>query len=378
VTVNAMEGFDSGQIECCLGLQGGALSGSAAFSTAQARTGSRSMRLNLASGVNGYAVGAGSFTYVHFGLYIATLPTIGRRIAGDGTVGNLVLNGDGTITVYNASTALGVSNRALGTGRWYWIGWRTFASPGDLLQIDGVSAGVFATESGGGQQHLGCSGSEASAIDIYIDDYISDDAGFLAPSRVGLLLPISDGTITGWTAGGGGTSNMWDGVNNTPPVGATTHTNTESIKSISATNPTLGYVANLQSYAAAAALNGGETIQTLLAIQALMQHGEHATAGTKSCSLDLTNPTRGIGSTTMGLDAGLHGATPSLWSVFSDFVQASPSVTLGTSPTLKVSKIDATTGQACVDFMALVAAWTPFPPVWTPKPNVVYRQQIAG
>src|SRR5213079_3376565 len=70
---------------------------------------------------------------------------------------------------------------------------------------------------------------------LNIDDVaINDISGTTQTSWPGegnivLLKPTSDNQIGSWTGGAGGTTNLWDAVNNTPPVGITGGSNTATI-----------------------------------------------------------------------------------------------------------------------------------------------------
>jgi hypothetical protein len=337
------------------------LSGTAAISTVQHRTGPAALRCNPASGAAGYMQLQAPSTkgWVHFGLYIATMPSVARVICGaSGSGSNVKLNSTGKLEAFDGSTTRGTTTTTLTTGVWYWIGWRAAAGTTvPLIQIAGTTE-VTGTVAVAPNTNIGLSGTEASAADIYIDDVIVDGAGFLGPSNVGLLLPISDnGTHTGWQAGNGGTTNLWQGVDNVPPAGlaSASETNTSNIESIASTGGT--YTANLQTYTT----GGVGASDTVIAVQSLIRHGEDIITGTKTGTVGAaTNPTiTGVG-ITFGSDLGAHGADPgsTFWVTAPGTLTTSPSVTLGTSPTLAVVRPnEARVG--CIDFMGLLVAWTP-------------------
>lgn len=60
--------------------------------------------------------------------------------------------------------------------------------------------------------------------DVYLDDVaINDSSGadqntFPGPGKVLCLLPELDGVVGSWTKGAGGVGNLWDAVNNAPPI----------------------------------------------------------------------------------------------------------------------------------------------------------------
>lgn len=359
------------------------LSGSAAYSTTQARTGSRSLRVNPGSGASGQcAIPNGN--YQHFGLYIASLPSVSRRISGANSGGevNLRLDSSGSLSVYNSNTLLGTSAN-LTTGTWYWIGFNRL--PGTsipLLQIDGVTA-VTATSPGGSFSYVGAPGTEASAIDIYFDDVIVDPAGFLAPSNVALLLPVSDNyRDTLWTGGSGGTTNLYDAVNNVPPAGLATENNTSQIEHAGgAAVAGDTYSANMSSFANAGIGSG----DTLLACQNLVVWGEDSATGTKMLRFWSSNPNLGADadydvSTGDGSGATLnYGAgPPDYWNERRSAIQTSPSITYSSPAVMSVGRWETASRVASVCFMGMYIAWTPAATDdGVPRPLKVYPQLLA-
>ena len=356
-----MVGFEIGQDVS----DGGAFSGTSSYDTGTVRTGARSFRCNPASGATGFwqSSPSASFAngkYTHFGLRIASMPSVARLIFGAAAGGvQLRLNTDGTLTYLHSGTVIASSTTTLTTGVWYWIGIRCITGTSVVIaQIDGVDAITGTVTVASATANYGCNGTEASAIDIYIDDIISDDAGFLQPSNVDTALPISDNTVTGVTDNNGGTSNIWECVNNTPPAGVASANE--------AANPAAGmhfpasttcnYIANLESYTTLG-INTGDTV---LAVQTLVRHGEDIATGTKNLQNvgALTNPTVAGASVTAGNDGGAHGAEQGQWQPAVGTLTTSPSVTLGTSPTIRTSRISQSR-LACLDFMGMTVAWTP-------------------
>lgn len=338
------------------------LTGTASLNTNASfiRTGSGSYRCNPASGAQGFIQpfpgnsGGGS---IHFGLYIATLPSLTRVISGDATTGNkLRLTSTGTLEYFDGTSVIGTS-AALSTATWYWIGWVAQGLvTGTLLAIGGAASVTGTSGGSSGVTNVGFHGTEASAADVYFDDLIRDGSVLLQPSKCVLLLPISDNANTAWTAGAGATTSLFDAVNNAPPVGVASanETDTTNIESASSSG-TANYVANLTTYAAA----GIVAADTILAIRLRMQTGEDISTGTKTGSFESTaNPV--IAATTISeFGVGAHGITPTTWTNARSAFAASPSVTLGSSLTMKVTKTDTTTRVACVDFMGAYVAYTP-------------------
>lgn len=354
------------------------LTGTASISTAQARTGAASLRCNPASGASGYGT-VSQANYTHFGLYVATKPSLDRVVFGIIAVGfiHLKLTSAGALAVYLNTTLIGTSAAAFASPGWHWVGVRQVTGTSvAFLRIDGVDEVTGTATVSGTNSRIGFVDTEASAADIYVDDVITDNATFLAPSKVDLLLPISDNTVTGVTDANGATTNLWQAVDNTPPVGVASANEAAnpkaSIKFPASATET--YTANLETYSTAGILSG----DTVLAVQSLIRHGEDIATGTKNGTLGaVSNPTISDSlAFTFGTDGGAHGAeTAGLWITKRGTLTLSPSVTLGTSPTLTITRASESR-VGCVDLMGLYVAWTPAAvvdrvPYFTPMPQLI-------
>jgi len=371
VAVTFMCGFEAAAAL----VDGIVLSTNAAYSTTQARTGTRSIRVNPGSGAQGTAnIATPGQGWFHFALYITTLPSVSRQIVHSSTTGQaaLMLSSTGTLQCWVNNTNIG-SSSALSTGRWYWIGLRdkTSASDVEWLQVDGVGQNCLATATitttiG----WFGCGGTEASAIDIYFDDVIGDDAGFLAPSNVALLLPISDNArATLWTGGSGGTTNLYDAVNNCPPVGSATESNTTQIEHAGgAVSSTDAYDANLTTYTTAGVGSG----DTVLAAQALIVWGEDISTGTKLLSYRIDSNPLVFGELSIDVSTGHGSGAVGTYSTGADYWNERRSaikttglvigtdITLGTSPVFHVVRPETASRVASVCFTGMYVAWTPY------------------
>jgi hypothetical protein len=367
MAVTYLTGFEGGAI----GVDDATiLSGTIAYDTGQFRTGARSIRCNPASGATGtVTLNVPARGFLHFGLRIATLPSVARNITTNGTGSTVKLNPDGTLELFDGATSRG-SSSALSINTWYWIGWRTSAGTSvDALQVDGVTAVTATIADAGTAGRLGCGLTEASAIDIYFDDVILDNAGFLQPSKVDTALPIGDNTVTGVTDNNGVATNIFDCVDNTPPAGVASANEAANPKAGMhfPASTTCNYLADLETYTTL----GIGASDTVLAVRSIVRHGEDIATGTKNLQNvgALTNPTVGGASVTAGNDGGAHGAEVGLWFTTYGTVTTSPSVTLGISPTIRTSRISESR-VACVDFMGMVVAWTPA--AVTPEERVPY------
>ena len=362
--------------------------GTGSYSTTQARTGTRSIRCNPASGSAGWVqVLSSQPGYHHFAAYFVTLPTVQRVFMGGATRTSLRINADATVSLYDGnSTLVGTSSVALTTGQWYWFGVRTgnVAPSAVLLQIDGVDQVSGTTSSSATYvDGYGWISTEASAAECYIDDIIIDDAGFLAPSKVALLLPISDySRDTLWTGGSGGITNLYDAVNNTPPVGSATESNTTQIEHAGgAALTTDTYSPGMTTYTTA----GVGASDTVIAVQGVIVMGEDISTGTKLLSWGSTaNPTI-TGDTSIDVSTGHGSGAVGTYSTGTDYwnerrsaIVTSPSVALGYGPSFQVSRPETASRVASVCFMGVYVAWTPYvaPPVSMVFPPKVYPQLL--
>jgi len=336
--------------------------GTSSYSTTTVRTGAASLRCNPASGATGRVLLAISTVgdFVHFGLNIATLPSLDRVIFGQIAAGNVNvrLTSTGGLALYINTTLMGTSVN-LSTATWYWIGVRTLTGTSvAFLQIDGLDSVTGTGTVSGTPVSLGFIGTEASAADIFFDDVIVDNAAFLSNGKADIALPISDNTVTAVTGGAGGTTNLWDAINNTPPAGVASASETDTTNIKYPASLTEDYLANLETYTTLGIASG----DTVLAVQSIVRHGEDIATGTKNLQNvgALTNPTVAGASVTAGSDGGAHAAESgaNFWVTTFGTVTTSPSVTLGTSPTIRASRTSESR-VACVDFMGMNVAWTP-------------------
>ena len=337
--------------------------GTAAYSTLQARTGAASVRCNPASGATGYVT---VLAATHFGLYIASLPTVARQIAGNATSSapRLILQPSGVLDLYTTSGLYG-SSAALSTGVWYWVSLKTGVTSGVAMQIDGVDAITGSQSIGLGQwDTLGCFGTEASAIDVYFDDVISSLAVFLAPSKVGLLVPTADSArSTGWKTGAAGTTSLFAAVDNTPPTGvADPGTATSQIRNgVAEANGS--YDATLTTYTAAGIVTGSTVlgVRPIVAVAApVATTPKQGTVGVVS-NPAIANIALEAGNGTAGAfwNAVAAGTFPTGWKLSRGTLTLSPTVTLGTAPVMRITQVTSNTQTADVAFMGLLVAWSP-------------------
>ena len=204
-----------------------------------------------------------------------------------------------------------------------------------------------------------------STADLYFDDVMACDTAtlqFRGSSKQVILLPTADpGALNSWTNGGGGTTSIFEGVNNRPPVGAAASTDGIKIKN-AASGGNLDYTPTMQTYIAAGVPVGS----TVNAVMAICNDGEEASTATKVGSVWVaSNPAQAAAGTSFdyGNDGGALGTFPTLWSVHRGPVAVAPSVTLATAPTMTVRKTTSTTRVVDVDFMGIYVDYTPPAPL---------------
>jgi len=244
------------------------------------------------------------------------------------------------------------------------------------LLIDGISIGsassltltdTFPTvcSIGGGS----VSGAAITSSDHYFDDFAFNDSTggnqntWPGNGRVVLLLPISDNARTaGWVGGAGGTTNLWDALNNTPPLGvADTGTNTSQIRDATA-EASASYDANLSTYASAG-ITGDNQINCVIPIVAT------AAPVTTSAKQGLIGMASNPAITTVALGpAGTSGAFwsgvaantyPTGWKWSLGTTTYSPAVTLTSSPVARITQVTSSTRIADVCFLGLYVDFTP-------------------
>jgi hypothetical protein len=336
--------------------------GSVAIETGIVRSGAGSLKLTPASGAAGYWDGQVGVTttapFLRFYVRVTVLPSSTRYIFA--STGILRLTSTGAIELYGGGgTLIGTSTTTLSDPtRWYRIEVKQQAGAWEL-RIDGLTEVSGSQLTTNHQLRFGATDTVAATYTAYIDDIAYDTANWLGAGVCLLLLPTSDNTVTNWTAGAGSASNLWDAVNNTPPAGvaSASETNTSNIESANGSG-TAAYTANVQSYTA----SGIAPADSINADTALIRHGEDIATGTKTGTFELTgNPVIAATTFTFGLDGGAHAAegASGLWRTYRSPVSASPVVTLGTAPTIKIVKTDTGTRAACVDLMGVYVEYTP-------------------
>lgn len=308
------------------------------------------------------------FTSCRFALRVSTLPGAATTLFSNGSA-QLRLNSTGNLIVRTGGIDRATSTDALSAdGLWHMVefdvAWN--AGSGARVYVDGnlwATSSVDAIAAG----VAGTIGTSGVTCDLYVDDLVFEDGPLSVlwgAWKVPILLPTSDNSRGNWTGGAGGTTSLFDAINNQPPVGvaAGSDTNTSQIQNATnATYPTTAAQAgdfNCQTYAAA----GIVAADTLWAVQMVCNHGEGSATGTKAGGLFIaSNPAQASPGLTFdyGDDIGAAGTFPTNWKTAIGPVTAAPSVTLATAPVARVYKNDASTREGHVDFAGIYVAYTP-------------------
>jgi hypothetical protein len=258
------------------------------------------------------------------------------------------------------------------------------------LRLDGTTVasttGVTITNSSNSVQAGWFTTPGASKI-CYVDDVsVNNSSGAVNNSwpgngKVVLLLPISDNAIgTGWTTSGGAGSNLFACVDNTPPTGIADTTANEGHQVRNATsNANSNYDANLTSYTTAG-VGAGDTINAVLPLTwtaaPVSTGAKQGTFGVVS-NPAITNVALSSGGVAGAFWSGAAAGTwLTGWKLTAGTLTEAPSVTLGTSPVIRITQVTSSTRIAICCFMAMYVDYTPLA-VTNPPPLVTERMNVA-
>jgi hypothetical protein len=367
------------------------------FSTANPRSGTYAFRCasggsNVAAHVQsfGSAVAAALDTsywgraYYHFTNLPGTTIRIWASNTGTQSV-SVKLTAAGKLQLWDdvGNAQIGSDSAAtLTTGTWYRVEvmWRnntTAATDATELRLDGTSVAsasnlTFSTT--WTSTRWGWHEAPGANLTCDVDDIVINDGNGAANNtwpgdgKVVMLKPISDNARAAlWTGGAGGTTNLFEAVNNTPPIGTATETDLTQIEHAGgAAGTTDAYDANMTSYTTA----GVGASDTVDAVQLLAMHGEDIATGTKLLNFEVvSNPAiASTGNVTAGNDIGALGTYPTNWTRHAGTIAQAPSVTKGTSPVMRVRRPETASRVASVCFMAMYVAYTPAVVATSPLP----------
>jgi hypothetical protein len=363
----------------------GLVEGGGGFNTSAAvvRTGARSFTLFDFS-----FTGALSRTYF-YRVYVqwTTLPTADSNIFTMATAGGaavicrarFILSGTNLILVDASNVQIGTGSFTVTTGVWYRVEMSCLTAAGSVdtaaLLVDGTtiqsSSSLALSDSAPGKV-LFSPGTSATA---YADDIaLNDSTGgsqntWPGDGKVVLLLPISNNAVgTGWTLGTGTaiSSNGFGSVGNTPPQGVAdlaVGSDPKQIRNASA-NANVNYDANLTTYTTAGIV-ASDTINVLdpivVTAAPVTTSSKQGTVGV-SANPVIANIALSATGTSGAFWAGATAAAyPTGWKASHGTATYAPSVTLGSSPVMRITQVTSSTRIAMVCFMGMYVDYTPAP-----------------
>lgn len=321
------------------------------------------------------AAAASKTLYVRAYFYATAAPSTAAEILGtNSTTDPLVrFRTDGAIELLVNGSAVGsASASSIADSTWHRVEMKVVISAGDNytdaeVLLDGTTVATWSGTQGraGGNFRWGWSQQPGANKIIYADDVaINDSTGAANNSYPGsgnviLMAPISDNARGAFTAGAGGTTNLWDAVNNTPPVGVAeaSATNTSQIKNRTTTNTT-NCDLNLDTYANAG-VGASDTVNAIICYAA---HGEDPGTGTKAGSVSMvSNPAIGAATFNFGDDVGAQGTYLGNWKWKATAASDAPSVTIASAPVIRITCTSGATGSrsASCCFLGAYVDYTP-------------------
>lgn len=362
------------------------ISGGAAAVTIDTTTfrppGSASWKVNSGAGnttsyaniTNAASFALGVTVYARVYMYFVDYPasTVNVLELGGSNQTAVKMTSTGALQLFAAGSQVGSDSTPLNKNQWYRIEvaqmFQTGAADYSELRIDGVSLASTTTASlsdsvGSFQLLVGWRAAPGANKVLYFDDVVVNDSTGAANNswpgegHVVLLVPISDNArATLWTGGAGGTTSLFDAVNNKPPIGTDTETDLTQIEHAGgAAGTTDAYDANMTSYTAA----GVGANDPILAVAPFIVHGEDIVTGTKLLTFSVvSNPAIAAPTNfSAGDDAGALLVYPTGWKLRVGTLSERPSVTLGTSPVMRVTRPETASRVASVCFMGMYVSY---------------------
>lgn len=350
------------------------------YDTSVVRSGARSYKFDASATQSLFynftgAVSRRVWATVWFRLPAATgLPSIASRLlvfqTGAGTtLCGATLRADGKIRLTDQANALIGSDSVatIAVDTWYRLDLAVEIETGSLdyaeVRLDGATVASTTTgafsDTAPGRLHFGWFDDPGTSEVVYIDDVvINDEQGSVnntwpANERVYALRPTADSARdAGWLDGGGGTTSLFEAVNNVPPTGTTTAVNGSQIKNAVSTT-TEEYDATMTTYTAA----GVGATDTVTAVYGVWEAGSSSTTGSDTIAGEVeSNPA--IAEATSTVDS-VVGVYPTGWNRGQTVIAENPTVTLGTAPVMSMRKAVATTRIHQVALMAMVVSAAP-------------------
>lgn len=200
------------------------------------------------------------------------------------------------------------------------------------------------------------SSSTMYADDIAInDDTGADQNGYPGSGKVVLLKPVADSAIgTGWVAGAGGTTNLWDAVDAVQPAGVVlaSATNTSQIKNADATAGNLAYDAAVTDYNTAGILGKIKLTRGVFRLS-----GSSTTGTNDALGRVVSNPADAADTTFTAAFDVVAGTDPTGWGTWQTPVVYNPVVSRPTRPVVRIIKNAAISRTHMADLMGLMVEY---------------------
>jgi hypothetical protein len=301
---------------------------------------------------------------------VGALPGAARCVvigAGNTTPPHVNLHTDGTLYLEVGTVQQGGFSASINDGAWHRVelmcttGAVNVTTAGEL-RLDGVSVSTWSGSAGANPNfNVGLNVNPGANAVLYVDDLALNDStgtaqnSWCGEGRIVLLKPVADNARgVNWTAGGGATTNLWDAVNNTPPVGTTSPgSNTSQVRNV-VSDTTGNYDAQLQSYTAAG-IPGGQLVTVVHPMWNLS--GTATGTGVRLMS----NPVGGAESTVAVNQTAGSWPNSWLWQAPAGQIIYNPTVDFATGPVMRVGKRQASVNECSCDFMGLFAEYVPSP-----------------
>jgi hypothetical protein len=202
--------------------------------------------------------------------------------------------------------------------------------------------------------------------DVAVNDSTgSSQTSWPGPGKVVALLPTADDASSGvnWTVNTTNvTTNRFAAVDNNPPIGVVFTSRTATSQVINQAKDTVGlYVPTLGAYSASLASGGGgiSAGDTVTLVVAVASVGNSSTTS-RSIGLNVGSNT-GTAPTEVTLSSGgvAAAAWPTGWTYMASNPVYTPSVTLGTAPTVKLRKNASVTDAVMAASLALYVEYVP-------------------
>lgn len=380
-------------------LEGGGVGGF--FATANPRTGGRHFRSNIATPGRFTFAGVNATTYyARVYVYLNQLPVSEYALLGFGEGSServhVILLSNGTFILRNVTTQVGSPSSPISAGVYFMLelAYKIDTGATDYLEarLNGVS---FASGTGLSitdtlpTSFFHVHGTTEAGVTTDTDDVALNDSTGAAQNswpgegNVVLLAPISDSAGgTGWTLGTGTAlgGNGFAAVDNTPPVGVADLAVGSDPKQIrnASSNANVNYDANLTTYTNAGIATGATINVVVPFVSTSAPVVTSAKAGTIGVASNpaITNVALGAAGTAGAFWQGVAGGTyPTGWKLSYGTTTYAPTVTLGTSPVIRITQVTASTRIAVVCALGMYVDYTPAATPAVKKPP--HKNQVA-